>query len=228
MGAEASQGIFSPIVLATKAVLGKEELNKLRAKVIAEHSKVISKFVETSESKFGRIALARMFAFADTDGNGELSKEEVAAALKALGFSYLKEAQIEGIFNRADVDQDGVVDFEEFINETPKTYARASTSVAVAPRRKARARALVSAARTLMRQFRAPAPNRLQVAHQLDQARQAEWQRPRLPGIAFVSGHWLSDNGRSELKTTPDASSKTARCDAQNAGAAGRLSIQRC
>lgn len=121
MGAEASQGIFSPIVQASKAILGKDELNKLRAKVIAEHSKVISSFVETSDSKFGRIALSRMFAYADTDGNGELSKEEVAAALKALGFSYLNETQIEGIFNRADIDQNGVVDFEEFINETPKT-----------------------------------------------------------------------------------------------------------
>jgi hypothetical protein len=121
MAAVAKQGIFAPLVSGAKAVLGKEELNKLRAKVIAEHSKVISAFVETSDSKFGRIALERMFQFADADNSGDITQDEVAAALKALGFDYLSTDQIAGIFKRADLDENGVIDFEEFVRETPKT-----------------------------------------------------------------------------------------------------------
>jgi len=52
--------------------------------VIAEHSKVISSFVDTSESKFGQIALRELFKAADKDGNGTLDQEEVRAALLAL------------------------------------------------------------------------------------------------------------------------------------------------
>ena len=66
-------GIFAPAVLGAKQVLGDKELNKLRAEVIALHSKVITKFVDTSDSQFGRIVLKRMFEAADKDGDGTLS-----------------------------------------------------------------------------------------------------------------------------------------------------------
>lgn len=121
MASTAKQGIFAPVVNTAKTLLGKDELNALRAKVIAEHSKVISAFVDTSESPFGRIALKRLFEAADGDGSGGLDPQEVGAALKALGFSYLTEAQVAGIFERADVDKNGTIDFEEFIKETPRT-----------------------------------------------------------------------------------------------------------
>mmetsp|Transcript_12510 Transcript_12510/g.37565 ORF Transcript_12510/g.37565 Transcript_12510/m.37565 type:complete len:184 (+) Transcript_12510:186-737(+) len=121
MAAEAKRGIFSPVVDGAKAVMGKDELNKLRAKVIGEHSKVISNFVDTSESKFGRIALQKLFDAADTDGNGVLDPEEVKAALWALGFKHLKDKQVQSIFARADTDENGDIDFEEFVKETPKT-----------------------------------------------------------------------------------------------------------
>jgi hypothetical protein len=117
----APQGIFAPAVLGAKAVLGQKELNALRAKVIAEHTKVISAFVDTSDSAFGQIVLKRMFEAADKDGNGTLDKEEVAAALRALGFSHLQEKQIDGILSRADADENEVIDFEEFVREAPKT-----------------------------------------------------------------------------------------------------------
>ena len=57
---------------------------KLRGKVIAEHSKVIAAFVDTSERPFGQIALKKLFEAADTDGSGTLDKEEVRNALTAL------------------------------------------------------------------------------------------------------------------------------------------------
>ena len=55
------QGIFAPVVKLTAQAMGRKELNAFRASVIAKHTKVISAFVDTSESKFGQIALRTLF-----------------------------------------------------------------------------------------------------------------------------------------------------------------------
>ena len=55
------EGIFAPAVKLTAQAMGRKELNAFRASVIAKHTKVISAFVDTSESKFGQIALKSMF-----------------------------------------------------------------------------------------------------------------------------------------------------------------------
>merc|ERR1719487_1951600 len=101
-GKNAKFGLFAPLVLGAKAVMGEQDLNQLRAKVISAHSKVIANFVDTSESEFGQIALRKLFEAADTDGSGDLSREEVKSALKALGFS-VDDRQVDGIVGRADV-----------------------------------------------------------------------------------------------------------------------------
>ena len=111
----AAQGIFAPAVVVSKQLLGEKELNKLRGEVIAQHSKVISAFVDTSESAFGQIVLKQMFEAADKDSNGTLDREEVRAALHALGFKFIKDKQIDQIFSRADENGDEVIDFEEFV-----------------------------------------------------------------------------------------------------------------
>ena len=116
-----NQGIFAPLVLGAKRVMGEQELKELRASIITKHSKVIANFVDTSDSPFGQLVLKQMFAYADKDGNGTLDKEEVSAALKDLGFGFYNEKQIEQIVNRADTDDNEVIDFEEFVKETPKT-----------------------------------------------------------------------------------------------------------
>merc|ERR1719231_1969725 len=114
------EGIFAPGVLAAKAVLGEQQLKELRASVIAKHSKVIANFVDTSESKFGQLVLRRMFEYADKDGNGTLDKEEVKEALLDLGFDFLDQKQVDTIMKKADSDKNAVIDFEEFVKETPK------------------------------------------------------------------------------------------------------------
>jgi len=114
-------GIFAPVVLGAKSVMGTKELNALRADIIAKHTKVISAFVDTSESPFGQLVLKRMFAAADKDGNGTLDREEIRDALQALGFSFVGDKQIDQIMSRADENSDEVIDFEEFVKETPKT-----------------------------------------------------------------------------------------------------------
>lgn len=115
------EGVFSPIVVATKNVLGDEKLNKLRGNVISLHSDIIGKFVESSSTDFGQAVLARLFALADKKKDGALDTDELANALHVLGFSWLKEKQIMGIVKRADTDKNGVIDFEEFLREAPKT-----------------------------------------------------------------------------------------------------------
>jgi len=116
-----NQGLFAPLVLGAKRVMGEQELKQLRADIIGKHSKVIANFVETSESPFGQMVLKRMFEYADKDGNGTLDKDEVRAALRDLGFDFLDEKQINTILNKADGDKNEVIDFEEFVKETPKT-----------------------------------------------------------------------------------------------------------
>jgi hypothetical protein len=117
----AAVGPFAPVVTGAKAVMGEKELNKLRGDVIAAHSKVISAFVDTSESPFGQIVLSKMFEAADKDGNGSLDREEIKEALHALGFKFIKDKQLDIIFERADDNDDLVIDFEEFVKESPKT-----------------------------------------------------------------------------------------------------------
>ena len=109
---KAKFGLFSPAVELTKSIMGEQELKEFRAKVILEHSKVIGAMVDTSESKFGQIALKTLFEAADGDGNGTLDVQEVRDALNALGFTWLDEDKAGQLVSRADVDGNEVIDFE--------------------------------------------------------------------------------------------------------------------
>ena len=115
------EGIFSPIVVAAGAVLGPEQLNKVRAKVISIHSDLIKSFVGTSDSAFGQAVLRQLFKYVDTDNSGYIDKEELSVALSLLGFRWLKEKQVNAIFERADVNKDGMISLEEFMDEAPRT-----------------------------------------------------------------------------------------------------------
>jgi hypothetical protein len=129
-GAPHSEGIFSPAVKVAKLVLGEQKLNKVRAKAISTHSDVISSFVSTAEWPTGQAALKRLFIVADKNGNGLIEEEELVTAFNALGFTWLMEKQVRGIFKRADVDENGVIDLEEWMNEAPKTLRTNLTKLA--------------------------------------------------------------------------------------------------
>merc|ERR1711865_507265 len=122
------EGIFAPAVKLTVQVMGRKELNAFRASVIAEHTKVISKFVDTSESAFGQIALKSLFEAADKDDNGTLDKEEVKEALHAMGFKFIQDKQINTIFKKADQDNNDVIDFEELSRRRPRRCGYLSSS----------------------------------------------------------------------------------------------------
>jgi EF-hand domain pair len=116
-----SKGVFAPVVLLAKNVLGEEQLNKVRAKAISLHSDVISSFVDTSDTALGLSVLKALFYLVDTNHNGVVDEAELAQALSVLGFEWLKDKQVKGIFQRADLDADGRIDLEEWIREAPKT-----------------------------------------------------------------------------------------------------------
>jgi hypothetical protein len=120
-GAHKTAGVFSPIVLTAKQIIGDERINKIRAKVISMHAEVIGNFVETYDTPVGRSVLKTLFGVADVNKNGNIDEEELATALQALGFSWLQSKQIQGIFKRADLDENGAIDFDEFMKEAPKT-----------------------------------------------------------------------------------------------------------
>jgi hypothetical protein len=115
------EGIFSPLVIAAGTILGPDQLNKVRAKVISLHSDIIKSFVETSDSTFGKAVLQRMYKCVDADNSGYIDKDELSVALSLLGFKWLMEKQVNGIFDRADVNKDGMISLEEFMYEAPRT-----------------------------------------------------------------------------------------------------------
>jgi len=115
------EGVFSPIVVAGKTVLGGNGLIKIRAKIIGLHSDLIKSFIATSDSDTGKAVLRQLFKIVDTDNSGYLDKDEVMVALNALGFNWLGEKEVDKIFARADANGDFEISLEEFMIETPKT-----------------------------------------------------------------------------------------------------------
>ena len=77
--------------------------------------------MDTSDSAFGQIVLKQLFEAADKDNSGALDREEVREALHALGFKFIRDKEVDKIFERGDLDGNEVIDFEEFVKETPKT-----------------------------------------------------------------------------------------------------------
>jgi hypothetical protein len=121
MMGKGKDGIFTPIVLLTKRLMGKDKFNSFRGNVIAQHTKVIQAFVETSDSPVGCIALEKLFELADKDKSGTIDREELENALYTLGFTHLRDGQIDQILKRADEDDNCVIDYDEFMAEAPKT-----------------------------------------------------------------------------------------------------------
>merc|ERR1712113_1340167 len=83
----ANIGIFTPIVKIAKNIFGEKEIKKTRNDFISFHSNVITSFVKTSESKFGKMVLASLFDIADENDDGVLDRDELKKGLKYFRFS---------------------------------------------------------------------------------------------------------------------------------------------
>jgi len=116
-----SEGVFSSLVYVAKELMGEDDLKKFRAQMISKHSAVIKTFVDTYDTPFGQAVLTKAFDLIDKNGDGSIDKSELSEGLKTLGFSWMKEKQIEGIVKRADNNDNGVLEFDEFTKEMPKT-----------------------------------------------------------------------------------------------------------
>jgi len=128
-GASHKEGVFSPLVLAAKELVGDDDLNKIRGKAIGLHSKVIASFVGTHETVLGNSIMLQLFALMDNNKDGVVDEGELASAFKTLGFSWLKEKQIAGIIKRAG-SEDGLLQLEQFKQEFPKTLRTNLTKLA--------------------------------------------------------------------------------------------------
>jgi len=115
------EGVFSPVVLVAKTVMGDKPLNQLRAKFITFHSQIIKDFVSTSDTSIGSTVSELIFQSMDKNKDGEIDEEELKLAFQAIGFDWLKDKQVKGILKRADKDENGILDYEEFKMEIPRT-----------------------------------------------------------------------------------------------------------
>merc|ERR1712224_1049448 len=90
---------------------------------IKMHSDVIGKFTETAQSEFGIQVLKVLFTLADKNGDGTIDEGELTEALRALGFDF-KEKEIAKIFDKADGDKNGALDFEEWTKAATPTLKK--------------------------------------------------------------------------------------------------------
>ncbi|CAB9529213.1 expressed unknown protein [Seminavis robusta] len=124
MGQNQNQGgPLAPLVVLVKDSMGQQKFNFLRGKVISLHTMVIRAFVNTADTPLGDIVLKSLFLAVDTDGDGLINETQLGEMLHSLGFTWIKERQIKGIFERANVRIENHIDIEEFVKEAPKTLS---------------------------------------------------------------------------------------------------------
>ncbi|KAH3713110.1 calmodulin-beta-like [Dreissena polymorpha] len=86
---------------------------------------VMRQFHESSGSKEDQIR--QVFRMIDRDDNGYIQKAEIRRAVKALGET-LTNAELEDMMREADLNNDGKINYEEFVKMwTKKLEARATT-----------------------------------------------------------------------------------------------------
>ena len=115
---ETIRGVFSPVIQVAKTVMGGGLLlNKVRVKLIGLKT---DRLTEASESPTLQAGLQRFFQNADSDQNGVICERELTSTVRSLGFWWLGDNQMRGLFDRADKDRNGSISFEEFVQETPR------------------------------------------------------------------------------------------------------------
>mmetsp|Transcript_10898 Transcript_10898/g.15871 ORF Transcript_10898/g.15871 Transcript_10898/m.15871 type:complete len:209 (-) Transcript_10898:111-737(-) len=115
------EGVFSPLVVLAKTLVGEQTINKIRAKFITYHADVIGSFVDTHDSPVGKTVSKQIFTSMDRNNDGVVDEKELAVAFETLGFTWLKEKQVAGIMKRTDKDANGLIDYNEFELALPKT-----------------------------------------------------------------------------------------------------------
>ena len=83
----------------------------------------LSEFVKMMSNSSGRrtkldprAEIREMFVEYDKNGDGVITREELKKMLRMLGDGNLSEDAIEKLISSADCDDNGMIDFEEFVN----------------------------------------------------------------------------------------------------------------
>ena len=105
-GVAPNKPIASLVQFRLKQFTAMTKLKKLAIRIIAE---------KLSEDEIG--ALQRTFADMDRDNDGAISFEELREGLLKAGTT-LKEGEIFDLMDAAEVDQDGIIDYGEFLAAT--------------------------------------------------------------------------------------------------------------
>ncbi|VFQ71621.1 unnamed protein product [Cuscuta campestris] len=96
----------SAVLTRLKQFSAMNKLKKMALRVIAER---------LSEEEIG--GLRQLFKMIDADGNGTITFEELKQSLKRVG-SELMESEIRDLMNGADIDNNGSIDYGEFLAAT--------------------------------------------------------------------------------------------------------------
>ncbi|XP_019175937.1 PREDICTED: calcium-dependent protein kinase 11-like [Ipomoea nil] len=96
----------SAVLARLKNFSAMNKLKKMALRVIAER---------LSEEEIG--GLRQLFKMIDADGSGTITFEELKQSLKRVG-SELMESEIQDLMNAADIDNNGTIDYGEFLAAT--------------------------------------------------------------------------------------------------------------
>jgi len=111
-------------------VMGEENLVAFRNAMIKAHGDVQAAALETHESELGQSLLEYLFNEADKDKNGSIDQEELLEACQRLGFSWMDEKRAEKLVKKADKNEDGVIQLEEFKATAPKFFQQSTLKLA--------------------------------------------------------------------------------------------------
>jgi len=127
---KAKDGPFTPTVVGFKVLMGEENLNSFRNAMIKLHGEAQAAAIDTHESGTGQAIMEWLFNEADADGNGTIDKEELVAACQRLGFEWMDDKRAEKLMKKADKNEDGVIELEEFKTTAPKFFKQSTLKLA--------------------------------------------------------------------------------------------------
>jgi len=113
-------------------VIGEENLVNFRNAMIKLHGDAQANAIATHESGMGQSIMEWLFNEADTDGSGAIDKDELLVACKKLGFNWMDEKRVEKLMKKADKNEDGTMQLEEFKATAPKFFQQSTLKLAKA------------------------------------------------------------------------------------------------
>jgi len=126
----AKDGPFTPTVVGFKVLMGEENLNSFRRAMIQLHGDAQAAAIDTHDTSYGQAIMEWLFNEADADNNGSIDKEELISACKKLGFEWMDAKRADKLIKKADKNEDGVIQLDEFKTSAPKFFKQSTLKLA--------------------------------------------------------------------------------------------------